>query len=122
MFRVSFVRSKTHKRLKESLFDKMKQDKKSEARFILFHFIKKRSFNLLCVFGSFFRTLSVNSVSDFDFFFFWGGVSFVSHDYRDRTHKTPSYVVVTRRPDALEGLERCMLRSAARDQYQRGQR
>ena len=50
--------------LSDSLFNKMKQDKKSEARFILFHFIKKRSFNLLCVFGSFFRTLAVNSVSD----------------------------------------------------------
>ena len=35
------------------------------ARFVLFRLIKKRSFNLLFVFGSFFRTLAVNSVSDF---------------------------------------------------------
>ena len=35
------------------------------ARFLLFRPIKKRSYNLLCVFGSFFRTLAVNSVSDF---------------------------------------------------------
>ena len=35
------------------------------ARFVLFRPIKKRSFNLLCVWDLFFRTLAVNSVSDF---------------------------------------------------------
>ena len=39
------------------------------VRFVLFRPIKKRSFNLLCVFESFFRTLAVNYVSDFFFFF-----------------------------------------------------
>ena len=33
--------------------------------FVLFRLIKKRSFNLLCVLDLFFRTLAVNSVSDF---------------------------------------------------------
>ena len=35
------------------------------ARFVPFRLIKKRSFNLLCVLDLFFRTLAVNSVSDF---------------------------------------------------------
>ena len=35
------------------------------ACFVLFHPIKKRSFNLLCVLDLFSRTLAVNSVSDF---------------------------------------------------------
>ena len=35
------------------------------ARFVLFRIIKRRSFNLLCVLDLFFRTLTVNSVSDF---------------------------------------------------------
>ena len=38
------------------------------ARFVLFRPIKKRSFNLLCVLDLFFRTLAVNSVSDFSDF------------------------------------------------------
>ena len=35
------------------------------SHFVLFHLIKKHSFNLLCVLDLFFRTLAVNSVSDF---------------------------------------------------------
>ena len=38
------------------------------ARFVLLRLIKKRSFNLLCVLDLFFRTLAVNSVSDFCLF------------------------------------------------------
>ena len=38
------------------------------ARFVLFRLIKKHSFNLLCVLDLFFRTLAVNSVSDFFFY------------------------------------------------------
>ena len=40
------------------------------ARFVLFRPIKERSFDLLCVLELFLRTLTVNSVSDFFFFFF----------------------------------------------------
>ena len=35
------------------------------ARFTLFRSIKKRAFHLLCVLDLFFRTLAVNSVSDY---------------------------------------------------------
>ena len=38
------------------------------ARYVLFHPIKKRSFNLLCVLDLFFTTLAVNSVPEFFFF------------------------------------------------------
>ena len=68
----SYLRSKTHKRLKERFLI----GRNRTARFVLFGPIKKRSFNLLCVLDLFFRTLAVNSVSDFfrsydksDFFF-----------------------------------------------------
>ena len=39
------------------------------ARFVLFRLTKKRSFNLFCFLDLFFRMLTVNSVSDFFFFF-----------------------------------------------------
>ena len=41
------------------------------AHFVLFRLIKKRSFNLLCISDLFFRTLAVNSVSDFFFVHGW---------------------------------------------------
>ena len=47
--------------------DKTKLDEtgQNRTRFVLLRPMKKRSFNLLCVFGSFFRTQAVNAVSHF---------------------------------------------------------
>ena len=48
------------------------------ARFVLFRLIKKRSFNLLCVWDLFSRTLAVNSVSDFFIFLMWSVLEFLT--------------------------------------------
>ena len=60
------------------------------ARFVLFCRIKKPSFNLLCVLDLFFRTLAVNSVSDFFYFFLNKG-----QELRENNDNNFQFIILT---------------------------
>ena len=59
-------RSKTHKRLKEQFLIRRNRNKNFVLfPFVLFHLIKKRYFNLLCVFGAL-VSLDCNNLVDLE--------------------------------------------------------